>query len=91
MKIGLGPDHIVLDEDPAPPGWAHPFQFSAHVCCGQTAEWIKMPLGREIDPGDIVLDGEPVPPKGGHSSPHFRPMSIVAKRLDGSGYYLVRR
>jgi len=42
-------------------------QFSAHVRCGQTAAWIKMPLGMEIGlgPGDIVLDGDPVPPKRG--------------------------
>ena len=30
--------------------------FSAHVHCGQTTGWIKMPLGREVDlgEGDIV-------------------------------------
>jgi len=46
--------------------------ISVHVCCGQTAGWIKMPLGREIGlgPGKIVLDGNPAPPKKGHS-PHF--------------------
>jgi len=40
---------------------AEPSQFLAHVCCGQTAGWIKMPLGREVglNPGDIVLDGDP--------------------------------
>jgi len=40
--------------------------------CGQTAGWIKMPLGTEVGlgAGDIVLDGDPVPPKG-HSSPQF--------------------
>ena len=34
---------------------------SAHVCCGQTAGWIKMPLGPEVDlgPGHIVLDRDP--------------------------------
>ena len=39
-------------------------QFSAHVCCGQTAGWIKMPLGSLVgfSPGDIVLDGDPSPP-----------------------------
>jgi len=39
---------------------AHP-QFSAYICCGQMAGWIKMPLGREVslDPSDIVLDGDP--------------------------------
>jgi len=60
-------------------------QFSAHVCCGQTAEWIKMSLGREVDlsPGDIVLDEDPAAPIRGHSTPNFGPR-IVAKRLDGS-------
>jgi len=63
MEVGLGPGHIVLDEDPATPppkGHSLPPQFSAHVCCGQTAGWIKMKLGSEvgIGPGDFVLDGE---------------------------------
>ena len=33
-------------------------QFSAHVYCGQTAEWMKTSLGTEVDldPGHIVLD-----------------------------------
>jgi len=75
VEIGLGPGHIVLDGDPAPPpqrGIA--LHFSAHVWCGQTAGWIKMPLGREIgiSPGHIVLDGDP--------APNFRPMSIAAKQ-----------
>jgi len=45
-----------------------------------------MPLGMKVglDPSDILLDGDPArSPKRG-SSPNFRPMSIVAKRLDGS-------
>ena len=30
----------------------------SHVCCRQTADWIKMPLGTEagLGPGDTVLD-----------------------------------
>jgi len=40
-------------------------QLSAHVCCGQTAGCIKMPLGWEVPvdlgPGHIVLDGDPAP------------------------------
>jgi len=34
-----------------------PSHFSAHVYCGQTARWIKIPLGMEIGlgPGDIAL------------------------------------
>ena len=45
---------------------AHP-PFSAHVRCGQTAGWIKVPLDREVGfcPGDVVLDGDPDPPKRG--------------------------
>ena len=42
----------------------HSPQFSAHVRCGQTAEWIKMPLGMEVGlgPSDFVLDGDSAPP-----------------------------
>jgi len=55
------------------------------------AGWIKMPLAMEVGlgPGDIELDGDPTPPKKG-TVPNFRPMHIVAKRLDGSGCHLVR-
>jgi len=58
-------------------------QFSAHVCYGQTAGWIKMPLGGEVGlgPGHIVLDGDPAPPPlKGHSLPSFWSMSVVAKQ-----------
>jgi len=57
-------------------------QFSARVCCGQTAGWIKMPLGTKVglNPGDIVLDVEPAPsPQKGGTAPNFRPMSVVVK------------
>jgi len=60
------PGHIVLDGDPAPlpqTGTA-PSQSSAHVCCGQMAGWVKMPLGMEVGlgPGNFVLDGDPAAP-----------------------------
>ena len=93
MQVGLGPGHIVLDGYQAPPhpqGHSHP-QFSAHICCGQMASWIKMPLGMELGlgPGDFVLDGDPAPlPKKGAEPPNFRPVFIVTKRLDGSRWYL---
>ena len=63
------------------------------VCCGQTAGWIKMPLGEEVGlgPGDIVLNGDPAPLERGTVPPTFRSMSIVSKRLDGSRYHLVLR
>ena len=95
MEVGLGPGHIVLDGDPSPPppkGGRSP-QFSAHICCGQMAAWIKMPLDMEVglSPGDFVLDRDPAPsPKRG-GAPNFRPMSIVAKRLDGSRWHLAWR
>ena len=70
-KVGLDPSDIVLDEDPVPPSperdRAAP-QFSAHVCCGQTAAWTKVPIGMKVGlgPGYIVLDGDPAPlPKRG--------------------------
>jgi len=55
-EVGLGPDHIVLAGDPAPPerGPAAPTHFLAHVFCGQSAGWIRIPLGMEVGlgPGD---------------------------------------
>jgi len=53
---------------PFPKG--HSPQFSAHICCGQMAAWIKMSLGMELrlGPGYFVLDGDPGPlPKRGRS------------------------
>jgi len=49
-------------------------QFSAHVYCGQTAEWIKMPLGTEVGlgPGDIIGTKLPSPQKGDRA-PNFGP------------------
>jgi len=46
-----------------------------------------------IGPRHNVLDGEPASLKKGHISPlpNFRPMSVVAKRMDGSRFQLVRR
>ena len=76
MQVGLGPDHIVLDGDPAPPSVkGHSPQFSAHICCDQMAAWIKMSLGMELGlgPGDFVLDGEPTLPSPKGGGPNFRP------------------
>jgi len=38
--------------------------FLAHVCCRQTAGWIKMPFDMEVRlfPDHIVLGGNPAPP-----------------------------
>ena len=49
---GLGPGHIVLDGERGPssppPTRGQSPQFLAHVYCGQTAGWIKMPLGTKV-------------------------------------------
>jgi len=69
--------HCVRWEPSSPPPKGHSPKFSAHICCGQMAGWIKMPLGMEVGlgPGHIVLDGDPAPsPKRGQSpqfSSHF--------------------
>jgi len=85
-EVGVGPDHIVLDGDPAPlPKKGAGPQFSAGC--------IMMLLGMEVrlSPGDFVSDGDPAPsPQKGAEPPIFRPTSIVAKRLHGSRCHLVR-
>jgi len=67
MEVGLGPGDVVFDGDPAPPPLKghSPTQFLAHVYCGQTAGWMKTPLGTAVDlgPGHIVLDGAQLPPR----------------------------
>jgi len=62
------------------------------VAMAKRRGWVKMPLGMEVGlgPGDFVLDGDPAPPKRSQR-PNSRPMSIVAKRLDGLRCHLVWR
>jgi len=95
MQVGLGPDYIVLDGNPAPPSPnGHSSPFSAYICCDQMAARIKMPLGMEagLGLGDFVLDGDPAPfAQKGVGPPIFRPMSIVAKRLHESRWHLAWR
>ena len=86
--------HCVRGDPGPPPQRGTDPQFSAHVYCAQTAEWIQMPLGMEVGlgSGHIVLDGDPAPlPKGGIPSVKFWPMFVVVRRLDGSKCHLVRR
>ena len=92
-EVGLGPGDIVLDGDPSPPKKGAAAPTFRLMYCGQTAGWIEMPLGTEVGlgPGDIVLDGAQLPLKGSQPPAAFRPMSIVAKRLDGSRCHLVRK
>jgi len=71
-----------------------PVLSATFVHCGQMPEWIKMKLGMQVGlgPRHIVLDGDPAPlPKKAAEPPNFRPMFIVANRLDGSRWHLTRR
>jgi len=79
VQVGLGPGHIVLDEDSAPslPKGTEPSpNFQPYICCGQMAVWIKMPLGLEegLSPCDFVFD--PSPKGGGAPSPIFGPCPL---------------
>ena len=93
MEVGLALAQANLcymgTELPLPRGGRTP-QFSAHVYCGQTAGWIKIAPEVGLGPGYIVLMRTQLPsPKRGQSPSNFRPISIVAKRLDASRCHLV--
>jgi len=88
MKLGMEEGHTVLDGDPAPlPKRGTAPHFSAHVCCGQTARWIKTPLGTKAyasAQATLLGEGRPRPrlhcvrwgpsfslPEGAQPPPHF--------------------
>jgi len=85
METRLGLGHIVLDGDTGPLPKRHSPQVSVHICSGQTAGWIKMPLGWKVglNQSTIVLDRHPAPPPRRGTALNFRSMSIVTKRLNG--------
>jgi len=76
-----GQYYVRCGQNYTPSGTA-PTQVSAHVCCNQTAGWIKMPLGTKVSlgPDRIVLHGNPAPPSQKGHSPQFSAMSSVTKR-----------
>jgi len=88
--VGLGPGDFVFSSTQKKRAQPHP--ILAHVCCGQTAGWMTMALGTEVNlsPGDIVLDGVGAPPKRAQP-PSFRSMPTVAKGLDETRRHLVRK
>ena len=57
-EVGLGPGLIALDGNSAPQkrGTAAPnFIFSADVCCGQTAGWIKIRVRTIVQKTDSAI------------------------------------
>ena len=90
MEIGLGPGDIVLDGDPAPPKrGAQPIQ-----CLLWPNGW--MDLDETWHAGgpwlsSLVLDGYSAPPPTRGTACNFWPVSVLAKRLDGSRCHLVWR
>jgi len=54
-----------MGTQPATPKGAEPHPILGSRDCGQTAAWIKMPLGTEVGLGlcDIVFDVDPATPR----------------------------
>jgi len=82
MEVGLGPGHIVLDGDPAPPpqkgGTAPIFGLSLlwpNDWMDQDATWYG---GRPRPRPHCVTWGPSSPPRG--TAPNFWPVTIVGKR-----------
>ena len=95
MQAGLDPSDSVRwgPSSPVPKRGQSP-QFLDYVYCCQTAGWIKITLGTELASAQAtLLDGDPASSaqKRWHTTPNFRPMSIVVKQLDGSTCHLVWR
>ena len=68
--LSLG--NIVIDGDSATHFLkGHSPQFLANTRCDQTAGWMKMPLGTDVDlgPGHTVLDGDQLPRERGTAAP----------------------
>jgi len=66
-----------------------PYLLRPNYCMDQDVTWYG---ARPRPAGDFMLDWDPAPfsPKRG-GAPNFRPISIVAKRLDASRCHLVRK
>jgi len=88
MEVGLGPGHNVLDGDPAPTKIFGP-------CLLWPIGWMYQDAtgygDRPRPRRHCVRWGprSPSPNRGGTAAPTFRPMSVEAKRLDGSRCHFV--
>ena len=74
MEVNLSPGNVVLDWGRSSPKRGTAPQFLVHVCCGQTAGWMKTPLRTEVGlgQGHIVLDRIPaLRERGAAAAPFF--------------------
>jgi len=56
MEVGLSAGDFVLDGDPVhTPKRVEPHPIFGPLYCGQTAAWIKMPLGMEVGLGPVLF------------------------------------
>ena len=87
MEVGLGPGDFVFHEDPAPPPQRStppivgPYPLQPNGCIDQDATW----YGCRPQPRALCVRWRHSPPPqkgGGAPTPNFRPMFIVAERLD---------
>ena len=86
--------HCVRWRPSSPTPKGHSPATFGHMRCAQMVGWIKMSLGTEVGlgQGNFVLDWNPAPLTKNEAEPrNFQPMSIVAKRLDGSRWHLAWR
>ena len=82
VKVGLGPGDFVLDGDPAPPKGGSPI-FGPCILWPNSHQGATWYGGMPRPKRHCVSWGPSSPsPKGAHPL-SFRPMSIVAKWLDG--------
>jgi len=90
--IGWGV-HCVRREPILPKNGGQQLPHFRPTGCGQTAGWMKMPLGTEVglSQGHIVPDGTQVPPQKRCTAHPIFDTSVVAKRLDRSRCHLIRR
>jgi len=86
---------------PVPKKGAEPPNFRPISVVASTDAWMDQSVSQDQDatysrevglgPGHIVLDGDLAPPPQRGTAPNFRPISVVAKWLDGSRCHLVGR
>jgi len=72
--IGLGPGHIILDGDPAPPPVRGTVPAPNFRPISVVTKWLDAQEGTGLNPSDIVLHGDPsLPSQKGYTPPIFGP------------------